>query len=270
MGKFVCNKAALALSLALTATSAGGQTWWNPDVPNVPSTPVQSQNTFAAALAQLEAVWRTVISGVRVNTAQTAGSGNQVASTALKAAEANAMAVAQFDGRYGVSEAANKYVVGRDQTSAACGPVELRRMANAASERNRQISSVIAAADQEFLAGNGDAAKVQSTLNRRRAEFYCSQEEFDAGLCSALAGIGYNTGPKAGDTNASVFMNGGASGAEEVATGLDYIDRVAPLPTVVRKTGAASAISRIIALKQGAERSMAREIIGGSIMEGLE
>ena len=252
MGKFVCNRAVLALGLVLMAS------------------PVAAQDRFQSALGKLEAVWRQVISGVAVKTSQTAASGNQVASTALKAAEANASAVAQFDGRYGVGEAANKYVVGRDQTSAACAPVELRRMANVASERNRQLGSVVAAADQEFLENSGDAASVQSTLNRRRAEFYCSQEEFDAGLCSALAGVGYNTGPKAGDTNASIFMNGGASGADEVATSLDYIDRVAPLPTVVRKTGAESAISRIIALKQSAERSMAREIIGGAVMEGLE
>lgn len=252
MGKFVCNKAALAFCLVLTAS------------------PAAAQDSFASALQDLEAVWGHVISGVRGKTAQTAASGNQVASVALKAAEANASAVAQFDGRYGISEAANKYGVGRDQTSAACAPVEMRRMAHEASRRNRQIGSVIAGADQAFLANNGDAASVQSTLNRRRSEFYCSQEEFDAGLCNALAGVGYNTGARAGDTNASVFMDGGASGAEEVATSLDYIDRVAPLPTVVRKTGAESAISRIIALKQGAERSMAREIISGSVMEGLE
>lgn len=252
MAKSVCNRTAVALCLALTAT------------------PAAAQERFQTALGQLELVWRQLLSSMAVNTSQTATSGNQVATAALKSAEANASAVARFDSRFGVSQAANKYVVGRDQTSAACGPVELRRMAQETLTRNRQIGSVVAEADQAFMANGGDAAAVQSLLNRRRAEFYCSQEEFDAGLCSALAGVGYNTGAKAGDTNASIFMNGGATGAEEAATGLDYIDRVAPLPTVVRKTGAASAISRIIALKQAAERSMAREIISGSIMEGLE
>lgn len=251
MGKFVSSKTALLAALVLSAV------------------PARAQN-FDSAMWDLEGVWATLISGVRVQTAQTAASGNQVATAALRSAEANATALSRVDQRHGVNDAVTKYLIGRDQTKAACGPVELRRMAHEASERNRGIGSLIAEADQDFMANGGDAAQVQSTLTRRRAEFYCSKEEFDAGLCSSLAGVGYNTGPNAGDTNAAVFMNGGAAGAEEVATGLDYIDRVAPLPTVVPKTGAASAISRIIALRNGAERSMAREIISGSVVGGLE
>lgn len=251
MGKSGSNKIAALLALTLSGTPAASQ-------------------DFNSALGELEGAWVKLIGGIRIQTAQTAASGNQVAAAALKSAEANATALARVDVRHGVNEAVGKYLVGRDQTRAACAPVELRKMAHAASDRNSQISSLIAEADQDFMANGGDAAQVQATLNRRRSEFYCSQEEFDAGLCSSLAGVGYNTGPNAGDTNAAVFMNGGATGAEEVATGLDYIDRVAPLPTVVPKTGAASAISRIIALRNGAEKSMAREIIGGSMIEGLE
>lgn len=251
MGKYGSNKAVWAVVLAFAASAANAQ-------------------NYQSSLNQLTLAWNEMIAGVGVSTSQTSASGNQVATTALKAAEANATAIARFDVRQNISGAVNKFSMGRDQTNAACGPVEMRQMAHAASERNSQIGSLIAEADQDFMRNGGDAAQVQATLNRRRAEFYCSQEEFDAGLCTSLAGVGYNTGPNAGDTNAAVFMNGGASGAEEVATGLDFIDRIAPLPTVVPKTGASSAISRIIALRNGAEKSMAREVIGGSIMEGLE
>lgn len=252
MVKSASNKLGLAFGLVLAAS------------------PAIAQDRYQASLGQLDLVWRQLLSSVAVKTSQTSASGNQVAGTALKSAEANATAVAQFETRHGISEAAKTFLTGRDQTRAACGPVEVRQMASAALARNREVGSVIADADQAFLSSGRDAAMVQSALNRRRAEFYCSGEEFDAGLCSALAGIGYNTGPKAGDTNAAVFMDGGASGAEEVATGLDFIDRVAPLPTVDQGSNAGSAIARLIALKQGAERSMAREIISGSIMEGLE
>ena len=231
--------------------------------------PAVSQQ-FQPEMTKLNLIWQRLMSAVAIKTSQTANSGNQVGSTALKAAEANATAISQFEVRYAVSEAANKYGLGRDQNNTACAPVELRLMAQEAEQRNKDVKSVIADADQAFLANNGDAVDVQATLTRRRAEFYCSGEEFDGGLCAAFAGVGYNTGAKAGDTNASVWMNGGAAGAEEVATGLDFLDRVAPLPTVVAKTGAESAISRIIALRQASERSMAREIISDTIMEGLQ
>jgi len=233
------------------------------------TTPASAQQ-FGQAMGELQVAFQQLVSGLRITTAQTAASGNQVATAALKSAEANATAIAQFDVRSGLNNAVSAYAVGRDQTSAACGPVQMRQLAQATAQRNAQLGSVLTEADQAFMDNHGDAGMVQATLNRRRAEFYCSQEEFDAGLCASLAGVGYNTGPTAGDTNASIWMNGGASGAEEVATGIDYIDRVAPLPTVVPKTGAASAISRLIAQRQAAERSMAREIIGGAIMEGLE
>lgn len=226
--------------------------------------------TFGSAMADLEQSFATLISAVSVNTAQVSATGGQIAMTAMKASEANATALAQFEVRRGLSDAVRTYSVGRDQTNAACGPVQMRQLAIASAARNEALGAQLSTADSAFLENNGDAAMVQSTLNRRRAEFYCSQEEFDAGLCTSLAGVGYNTGPGGGDTNASLFMSGGATGAEEVATGFDYIDRVAPLPTVVSRSGAASAIARMIAQQQAAEASMAREIISGSIMEGLQ
>ncbi|WP_299592524.1 hypothetical protein [uncultured Tateyamaria sp.] len=234
------------------------------------SGPAAGQQQFGQALGQLEISFQQMMSGLRVKTAQTSASGNQVVTAALKTAEAHASAITQFDVRAGLNEAVSAYAVGRDQTNAACGPVEMRQMAHSAAQRNVSLRQMLGQADTAFMDDHGDAASVQATLNRRRSEYYCSEEEFAAGLCSPFAGVGYNTGPGAGDTNASVWMNGSAAGAEEIAVGIDYLDRVAPLPTVVPNTGAASAISRLIAHGQAAERSMARETISGSIFEGLE
>jgi hypothetical protein len=225
---------------------------------------------FESALTQLNAAWQSLMSAISVKTGQVAASSNQVAATAVKSAEANANAIAQVSARLAVADAATAYGLGRDQSNAACAPVLARQMANAAAERNSQIESLVTESDADFLSSNSDAAQVQSELARRRASYYCSEEEYAAGLCSSFAGVGDTTGAASGDTNASVFMDGGANGAEEVAVGLDYLDRVAPLPTVPPKSGAASAIARIISLREAATKSMAREVLSGSIVEGLE
>lgn len=226
--------------------------------------------TFESGLAQLNLMWQGLMSSLRIKTAQTATSGTQVGAVALKAAEANASAVVQIQSRLAVLDATARYGAGRDQTNAACAPVLMRQAAQSTSARNSGLKSLVSEADQSFIDGSGSSQSVQSELSRRRSEYYCSTEEFDAGLCAPFAGVGYNTGAAAGDTNASVFMTGSAAGAEELAVGLDFADRIAPLPTVPPKNNAAAAIERIINLREAAAKSMVREVISGSIMEGLK
>ena len=106
---------------------------------------------------------------------------------------------------------------------------------------------------------DGAGSHLSQSLDLRHS-FYCTTlEQKRTGWCSTGSAGRQAYGYGAGDSDASIFLLNRSYGAEEAVTAADYLDVMAPLPTVKAKvsTGEEDA-RRIEALRQGAMMTAAR------------
>lgn len=232
--------------------------------------PTSAQNLYAQEATRLELTFSRLMSSLRIKAQQVGSSGRQVAVTSMKSSEAHASAITTVAQRLSVLNGATDYGLGRDQSDVACSVTNMRAMAAQTGDRVNALLDAANVAEQEWVAQNRSATETQVELTNQRQNYYCPEEEFAAGLCGQLAGQSYNTGVGAGDTNASVFMDGNAGGAEEIAVGMDFVDRIAPLPTIVENQNLETAVQRVVAIRKSASISMARTLLAGSVFEGIE
>lgn len=234
------------------------------------SHPGYAQDGYNNAAQELESTFAQLLSSLGIKARQISTDSNQLGTVALKTSEAFASAVTSTMSRLSSLDSVNDSVLGRDQSAAACNVTDMRELAYQARERERGLSEIIGEVQSDWIEENRDAAATGRELNIARQQYYCSDEEFEAGLCAQLVGKAYNTGASAGNSNAGVFMDGGALGPEEAATGYDFIDHVAPLPTMDEAVDIESSVRRRLALRKTAEISMARTLLSGSVMGGLQ
>ena len=249
------ERRATALACALTIFLAG---------------PVSAQEAYNTQAARWQLTFEKLMSSLSIKARQIGSSGNQVAVTAIKTSEAQAAAIASVATRLRTVNGATDYLIGRDQNNTACSVTAVRALAYGAGDKIDTLMGAANQAEEDWVTNNRSAEQALMELNNQRQNYYCPEEEFAAGLCGQLAGLTYNTGVGAGDTTASVFMDGNARGAEELSIGMDFIDRLAPLPTIPEKRNLETAMSRVAAVKQSASVSMARMLLAGSVFEGVE
>lgn len=236
----------------------------------VTTSTVSAQTAYNAEATRLELTFENLMSALSIKARQISTTGRQVGVTALKTSEAQASAIATVGTRLRTVNGATDYGLGRDQNNTACSVTTMRSLARESSGKIDALMQAANAVEQDWVSSNRSAEQTLVELSNQRQNYYCPEEEFAAGLCGQLAGVNYNTGVTAGDTNASVFMDGNARGAEEIAVGMDFIDRVAPLPSIPERRDLESAVSRVIAVRQSASVSMARTLLAGSVFEGVE
>lgn len=231
---------------------------------------VVAQAAYNAEATRLELTFERLMSSLGIKTRQIGTTGNQIGVTAMKSNEAQASAIATVGVRLRTVNGTNDYALGRDQNNTACSVTTMRSMARGADAKVDALMSAANQIEEDWVSSNRSAEEAMIELTNQRQNYYCPEEEFAAGLCGQLAGVNYNTGVGAGDTNASVFMDGNARGAEEIAVSMDFIDRVAPLPTIPERKDLETAVSRVIAVRESASISMARMLLAGSVFEGVE
>ena len=129
-----------------------------------------------------------------------------------------------------------------------------------------KVRQAFRAADQRWLNGGGDAGERMGISLDQRRTFYCSPSEQETGWCRGAKPGGYG----AGDSDASPWLLNRDYGAEEVMTAADYIDVVAPLPTVKPNPSTAEQDAAfVIARRQGAIMSGARAGLVGVLVGGM-
>lgn len=229
-----------------------------------------SQTAYNREATRLELTFQNLMSALSIKARQISTTGRQVGVTALKTSEAQASAIATVDARLRTVNGATDYGLGRDQNDTACSVTAMRSLARESSSKVDALMDAANSVEQDWISSNRSAEQALIELSNQRQNYYCPEEEFAAGLCGQLAGVNYNTGVGAGDTNAAVFMDGNASGAEEISISMDFIDRVAPLPTIPERRDLESAVKRVIAVRESASISMARTLLAGSVFEGVE
>lgn len=239
-----------------------------------PTTPASAQASAAAASVQWDAFYQLLVSALRVDTGQRSADGAQVGTAFRSGAQAAASAVDQQQQALQVVRAQSRYAYESGQGYRACMVAPgVAGIGRAMAQRDVYAGSLAARDDRWFEEG-GDARVPFSGLLGLRRAVYCSPAERAAlgGWCNPDLGRGRGGYP-AGNSNAGIFLLNRSYGAEEAMTASDYVDTVAPLPTVPPPPppgGGEAGGARVRAIHAGAFVSAARANLAQVVLDGLQ
>lgn len=206
-----------------------------------------------------------LVSGFAVAGKQDSAAATQKTNAATTAARAAASSLVAAKQAIRVANAAHEYGFETGTGYSAC-TVNLQL----ADERASHDAAAVARtsqqrADDAWLIHGGDAGDRAGASLKLRQSFYCSPAQQQATeWCTGTGGYG------AGDSNAGIFMLNRDYGAEEVMTAADYLDVIAPLPTIRTDTTSAEARARLVeARRRGAILSGARAAAWTVVLDGM-
>lgn len=216
-----------------------------------------------------QAYFQQLLSSFKIDSAQTNTSSQQVSNTSQRSGEAKISSVLQSRINMKMAEAKSRYAYETGQGYNACMiSVGMSDIAKAREERI-EYGRKVGQRDSQWLSeGNGRTEDTLSSMVALRKEVYCSdQEKEELGPYCQTANNGYD----AGNSDASVWLAHRGYGAEEAMTGMDFVDTVAPLPTVPEKGVSATelALQRAEAIRAGVMRNAARTTLQNIILDGM-
>ena len=233
--------------------------------------PAAAQASSAAASVQWDAVYQVLVSALRTNAGQRAASGDQVATAARSAFEASASAIEQQQVAEQIARAKSRYAYETGQGYRACMVAPGAAGIGRAMAQRDVYARSLEARDEQWFSGGGDPRASFTGLIGLRRSVYCSPSEraslagwCDPGLAASAAGY------PAGNSDAGVFLFNRGYGAEEAMTALDYVDTVAPLPSIPPPGGAEAGGGRLRAIQAGAYVGAARANLGKVVLDGLQ
>lgn len=226
------------------------------------ASPAQAQGLFP----QWEISLQRLLSGLRVSGAQSSGTALQITNGDKASAEAVASTLVSQDNALRLARAQHEYGYDTGTGYAACTIALGLSQASDSETSASRVRQAFRSADRSWLTGGGDAAaRMGASLDQRRS-FYCSPSEQQTGWCKGAQPGGYG----AGDSDAAPWLFNRNYGAEEVMTAADYLDVVAPLPTVKPSPRTAEEdVALVQARRQGAIISGARAGLVGVLVGGM-
>jgi hypothetical protein len=226
------------------------------------ASPAQAQGFFP----QWEISLQRMISALKVSGAQSSATSLQTTNGHKAAAEAAASTLVSQDNALRLARAQHQYGYDTGTGYAACDVSLAIRQERDSESSATKVRQAFRQADQRWLTSGGDAAeRMGVTLDQRRT-FYCSPAEQETGWCTGAKPGGFG----AGDSDAAPWLLNRDYGAEEVMTAADYLDVVAPLPTVKPNPATAEQDADLVmARRQGAIMSGARASLVGVILGGM-
>lgn len=215
---------------------------------------------------QWEISLQRLMSGMKVSGAQSSATALQTTNGHKAAAEAAASTLVSQDNALRLARAQHQYGYDTGTGYAACTLALGLSDEGDSYTSATQVRQAFRRADQRWLTGGGNAAeRMGATLDQRRT-FYCSPSEQATGWCTGAKPGGYG----AGDSDAAPWLLNRDYGAEEVMTAADYLDVVAPLPSVKpNPTTAEEDAAFVQARRQGAILSGARASLVGVLVGGM-
>lgn len=186
-----------------------------------------------------------LLSGLKVDASQTTTTADQTSTAVKSSASAAASTVAATRQGLLVAKARHDYSYETGTGYAACtvslGLSDERDAGTSAAT----VMAAFGAADRSWLQSGGDgAARLRTSLDLRKT-LYCSEAERTAGVCTGTGGYG------AGDSDASPWLYSRNYGAEEITTAGDFLDVIAPLPTIEPAASTAVDQTRLVENRRG-------------------
>ncbi|SFG78106.1 hypothetical protein [Methylobacterium gossipiicola] len=224
--------------------------------------PAEAQSLFP----QWEISLQRVLSGMRVSGAQSSGTALQITNGDKASAEAVASTLVSQDNALRLARAQHQYGYDTGTGYAACDISLGLSQASDSEASATKARQAFGAADRRWLTEGGDAGvRMGDSLDQRRS-FYCSPSEQETGWCKGAQPGGYG----AGDSDAAPWLFNRNYSAEEVMTAADYLDVVAPLPTVKPNPRTAEEDAALVqARREGAIMSGARAGLVGVLVGGM-
>lgn len=207
-------------------------------------------------LATWQASAEQLLSALKVGTKQIGTSKSTTGVTEVKAQEALASSLTSQKLNDAEQKARSKLGQDTGQGWGVCASKYPMQSYATAETSSAKVAKALGEADETWLKSGGDAALRAADLQDARRTFYCTAEERQNLSWCKGTGAG---GIPAGDTNAAAFMLRRDAGPEEALTAADYIDTLAPLPTVpAQARNAEEAVHQLEARRKGALLSAAR------------
>lgn len=257
-----CLKHMLAASMAIVLFSgaqARSQT--------VPASYTQEPRNFAEGMGKWASSLQLLLSGFKVDASAIDATGSQKTQMIKAVKEGGVSARIEAEKNLALVNAVNNLSYSSGQGYNVCRAVSSDLVAVDTSSVTDKVRAAARNVDQTWINGDSDAGIFIATTLANRKQYYCSQAEREAGLCTSSGSGGF----AAGDSDASVWLSNRSYGSEEVATAADFIDVAAPLPTIVSGNQSTQrTLARIQALRRAALVSGARQSLYGVAISGME
>lgn len=213
--------------------------------------------------------FRQLMSALKIDTNQNQTASEQFATGVRKSNEAVSSTIIQHKKNIETAIAKENFSYETGQGYKACMVQEAQSDVYEASKSRRSYADDSRTFDNNwFDSGGGRYSDNVSSIIALRKEVYCSSDEAKTIGCDLK-----QRGVPAGNSNSSPWLISRDYGAEEAMTGFDFIDTIAPLPTVPSKeqadTDTSVAMDRMNAIKTGIGTEAARTVYQNIILDGL-
>jgi len=222
-----------------------------------------------ASMAYWITTFERLMGGLKVHDKQRSSSHSQTQQVIKKSEEAKANAVLAQEMAYKVADIKNRFSYETGSGEVACAVAESRNGLSGADKSQEKMLKAFSQAESGYIASGGDEAANTKNSLLKRIGHYCTEEEskkLGATYCQSSARNERN----AGDSNAGPFLINRSYGPAEVVTAADYIDVLAPYPTIdPKKTDVSGRIGLINARVRAAAMSGARASMMGIAVSGM-
>ena len=213
--------------------------------------------------------FRQLMSALKINTNQNKTAFEQFATSMRKSNEAVSSAAVQYKKNIATADAKKNFSYETGQGYKTCMVQEAQSgVYDAAKSRRNYADNVRNFDNNWFDSGGGRYSDNVSSIIALRKDVYCSSGEEKTIGCNLK-----QRGVPAGNSNSAPWLISRDYGAEEAMTGFDFIDTIAPLPTVPSKEQAdkdtSVELDRINAIKAGVGIEAARTVYQNIILDGL-
>lgn len=235
--------------------------------------PVQAQ-TLGAAITAWVAQTQAAMSGLSISTRQSSVSSSQKSSAAHGSFKALADTILTTNANLGVVRA-NQAAVSTETTGGGlCANVQVGTAALSAEEVANTVRTGVSDYERDWRESGGSQAILHRTQLELRQDVFCSEAEFERGLCSTPPdddGDLESAEFPAADTNAASFMLRRSYGSTNAMNGLNYIDTIAPMETYdPSRSNVMDNISSIGAVQNMTWYSVARGVVADIVGRGTE
>jgi hypothetical protein len=228
---------------------------------------------FGSSIAAWFAQTQNATSALGVDTKQISVSSEQLAAATQSSVKALAHTITSYEANLAYAKALNQSSGALTSAGELCAAIDVATATRSASEVADIVTNGVASAEESWRSDGGDLGEVYEMQLEMRQQVYCSAAEFAAGLC----GDGdTNTAaePPAADTNASEWMLTRSYGSTSAINGTNYVDAIAPLPTIIPPDEAEGDVGKqlqnLVNLQDIARLSIARGAMADVVARGVE
>jgi hypothetical protein len=220
----------------------------------------------AHAFLDWEVTLQKLISAIKVSAAQDKTASEQVVNANKQIHEASASTIVTAIKNMKLAEAKHNYSSETGTGYNACfNGLQLKNERASETSAQKVLKSFAEGEKDWFNSENDGISRLTQSLQYRK-DLYCTSTEKEKGICKGEKAGSYG----AGDSDASIWLLSRNYGAEEVLVSADFIDVVAPMPSIMKNaTTAHEDIVGITDIRRGAILSGARLNIMKYVTDGM-